>query len=79
MVAVLGYNFLASSAKAKIVNMATNLGALAFFLPSGALLWGLGLVLGLVNMAGGYVGAPDGRHAGQQVHPGGLLVRRRRV
>jgi uncharacterized membrane protein YfcA len=57
MVALLGYNFLASSAKAKIVNMATNLGALAFFLPSGALLWGLGLVLGLVNMAGGYVGA----------------------
>ena len=57
MVALLGYNFLASSAKAKIVNMATNLGALAFFLPSGALLWGLGLVLGLMNMAGGYVGA----------------------
>ena len=56
MVAMLGYNFLAASAKAKIVNMATNLGALAFFLPSGALLWGLGLVLGVANMAGGYVG-----------------------
>jgi uncharacterized membrane protein YfcA len=57
MVVFLGYNFLAASAKAKIVNMATNLGALAFFVPSGHLLWGLGLVLGLANMVGGYLGA----------------------
>lgn len=57
MVTLLGYNFLGASAKAKIVNMATNLGALAFFLPNGALLWGLGLVLGFANMIGGYVGA----------------------
>ena len=57
MVALLGYNFLAASAKAKIVNMATNIGALAFFLPHGSVLWGLGLVLGLANMAGGYIGA----------------------
>ena len=57
MVALLGYNFLAASAKAKIVNMATNLGALAFFLPHGSVLWGLGLVLGFANMVGGYIGA----------------------
>ncbi|CEA07643.1 hypothetical protein BN1051_00963 [Arthrobacter saudimassiliensis] len=57
MVVLLGYNFLAASAKAKIVNMATNIGALAFFLPHGSLLWGLGLVLGLSNMVGGYLGA----------------------
>ncbi|MFJ7748412.1 sulfite exporter TauE/SafE family protein [Arthrobacter sp. NPDC097144] len=57
MVTFLGYNFLAASAKAKIVNMATNLGALAFFLPNGALLWGVGLILGIANMVGGYVGA----------------------
>ncbi|KAD3515374.1 TSUP family transporter [Arthrobacter yangruifuii] len=57
MVTLLGYNFLAASAKAKIVNMATNLGALAFFLPHGSLLWGLGLVLGFANMIGGYLGA----------------------
>ena len=57
MVTLLGYNFLAASAKAKIVNMATNLGARAFFLPNGALLWGIGLILGLANMVGGYIGA----------------------
>ena len=37
--------------------MATNAGALIFFLPHGSLLWGVGLVLGLANMAGGYLGA----------------------
>jgi hypothetical protein len=53
----MGYAFLEASAKAKIVNMATNAGALIFFLPHGSLLWGVGLVLGFSNMAGGYLGA----------------------
>ena len=57
LVAVLGYDFLQGSAKAKIVNLATNLGAIAFFLPSGHILLGLGLILGAANMVGGYVGA----------------------
>lgn len=57
MVMFLGYSFLAASAKAKIVNLATNAGALMFFLPSGHLLWGLGLILGVSNMIGGYIGA----------------------
>ncbi|WP_309070600.1 TSUP family transporter [Arthrobacter sp.] len=57
MVTLLGYSFLGASAKAKIVNMATNFGALVFFLPNGSLLWGVGLILGLANMVGGYVGS----------------------
>jgi len=57
LVSAMGYAFLEASAKAKIVNMATNAGALLFFLPHGSLLWGLGLVLGGANMAGGYLGA----------------------
>lgn len=57
MVTLLGYNFLGASAKAKIVNMATNFGALMFFLPNGSILWGLGLLLGVANMAGGYTGS----------------------
>lgn len=57
LVSAMGYAFLEASAKAKIVNMATNAGALIFFLPHGSLLWGVGLVLGLANMAGGYLGA----------------------
>lgn len=57
LVAVLGYTFLQGSATAKIVNLATNAGALAFFLPSGHLLLGLGALLGVANMVGGYLGA----------------------
>ncbi|MFQ1002684.1 sulfite exporter TauE/SafE family protein [Modestobacter sp. SSW1-42] len=57
MVSLLGYDFLAASAKAKIVNCATNLGALLFFIPHGSVFWGLGLMLGAANMVGGYVGA----------------------
>ncbi|GAA1117596.1 sulfite exporter TauE/SafE family protein [Citricoccus alkalitolerans] len=57
LVAILGYTFLQGSAQAKIVNLFTNLGAIAFFLPSGHILLGLGLVLGVANMVGGYLGA----------------------
>ncbi|GLY15843.1 UPF0721 transmembrane protein [Kineosporia sp. NBRC 101677] len=57
MVSLIGYDFLQASAKAKIVNFATNLGALAFFVPTGAVVWGLGILLGVANLAGGYLGA----------------------
>ena len=57
MVSLLGYAFLDASAKAKIVNCATNLGALLFFVPNGYVYWGLGLLLGAANMVGGYLGA----------------------
>jgi len=57
LVSLLGYDFLHASAQAKIVNVATNLGALLFFVPYGAVFWGLGLVLGAANMLGGYLGA----------------------
>lgn len=57
LVTILGYNFLNSSAQAKVVNVATNLGALLYFAPSGHMLLGLGLLLGAANMAGGYLGA----------------------
>ncbi|WP_369066695.1 TSUP family transporter [Kocuria carniphila] len=57
LVSVLGYSFLAASAKAKIINLATNIGALIVFTANGSILWGLGFVLGISNMLGGYIGA----------------------
>jgi uncharacterized membrane protein YfcA len=56
-VSLLGYAFLQASAKARIVNLATNLGALLVFIPQGAPLWRLGLLMGAANVAGGWVGA----------------------
>lgn len=57
LVALLGYDFLQASAKAKIANVATNLAALAVFVPQGAVLWSLGLLMGAANLVGGYLGA----------------------
>jgi uncharacterized protein len=57
LVAVLGYAFLEASAKAKIVNAATNLGALTVFALQGAPLWTLGLLVGVSNIGGAYLGA----------------------
>jgi uncharacterized membrane protein YfcA len=57
LVGLLGYDFLQGSAKARLANWATNLAALCVFIPQGAVLWKLGLVMGACNLAGGYVGA----------------------
>jgi hypothetical protein len=57
LVALLGYAFLEASAKAKIANVATNLAALAIFIPAGAVMWKVGLLMGLGNLIGGYLGA----------------------
>ena len=57
LVGVLGYAFLEASAKAKIVNAATNLGALVVFALAGAPVWQLGLLMGAANVAGAYLGA----------------------
>ena len=57
LVGLLGYSFLEGSAKARLANWATNLAALCVFVPQGAVLWKVGLVMGLANLAGGYVGA----------------------
>ena len=40
-----------------ITNFATNLAALVIFIPHGAVWWGIGLLMGACNMAGGYLGA----------------------
>lgn len=57
LVGLLGYSFLEASAKARLANWATNLAALVVFVPQGAVLWKVGVVMGLANLCGGYVGA----------------------
>lgn len=57
LVGLMGYDFLQASAKAKLANFATNLGALLLFVPSGAVLWDVGLMMGACNLVGGYLGA----------------------
>lgn len=57
LVGLIGYDFLQASAKAKIVNFATNFGALLLFVPHGSVLWMLGIVVGFANMLGSYIGS----------------------
>jgi uncharacterized membrane protein YfcA len=57
LVGFMGYAFLEASAKAKIANFATNLGALTVFVPGGHVMWKIGGVMAVANIASGYVGA----------------------
>ncbi len=57
LVGLLGYSFLEASAKARLANWATNLAALCVFVPQGVVLWKVGLLMGVCNLAGGYIGA----------------------
>ena len=77
LVGLLGYSFLEASAKARLANWATNLAALCVFVPQGAVLWKVGLVMGVCNLVGGYVGARTAVARGVRLRPG--VLRRRGV
>jgi hypothetical protein len=52
-----GFDFLRASVCAKVVNVATNVAALAFFIPHGQILWQLSLVMAVCNVAGSSLGS----------------------
>jgi uncharacterized protein len=55
--ALLGMDFVGSSATAKFVNAGTNLGALLVFAGGGHVLWRLGLAMAVCNVVGAWFGA----------------------
>lgn len=55
-VGLFGMSFLEASGAAKIVNLATNAAALCYFIPSGSVLWQLGLSMAVFNVVGATVG-----------------------
>ena len=57
LVAILGFAFLSASAIAKVVNVATNLGAIIIFGANGEIIWKVGLTLAFANVAGALIGA----------------------
>jgi uncharacterized membrane protein YfcA len=57
LVGLIGYAFIKASATAKIVNIATNLGAIISFQFTGHIWWKIGLALGIANVAGAIVGS----------------------
>ena len=55
-VRLLGYDFLNASASAKLLNVATNLAAIALFAMKGHVWWKIGLVMAVANVAGSLIG-----------------------
>lgn len=56
-VRLFGMDFLHASASAKIVNAATNAGALLLFAPQGHVLWALAVGMAVCNVAGAQLGS----------------------
>jgi uncharacterized membrane protein YfcA len=55
--AIAGVDFIQASAIAKLVNVATNLGALAVFASGGFVWWRVGVAMAVCNMVGAVLGA----------------------
>ncbi|WP_348693421.1 TSUP family transporter [Duganella fentianensis] len=56
-VRIFGFDFLGASAVAKIVNVACNFAALIWFGYSGHLIWQLGLLMAICQIAGAFIGS----------------------
>lgn len=51
------FDFLTATASSKVINLTTNLAALAYFVPGGHVVWAWALPLAVANLCGGLVGA----------------------
>ena len=56
MIFIYGVDFVHASASSKVVNLATNIGALILFFSAGTVIVPLGLTMALFNMAGAFFG-----------------------
>ncbi|WP_434589237.1 sulfite exporter TauE/SafE family protein [Streptomyces sp. A5-4] len=74
LTAVLHLDLVTASATAKIVNVCTNAGALAMFAYQGTVLWQLGALLAVFNLAGAMAGARMALRKGSEFVRGVLLV-----
>ena len=57
LVSAIGFAFLKASATAKLVNIATNAGAILSFQLTGHIWWQLGLLLAFANVTGAIIGS----------------------
>jgi uncharacterized protein len=56
-IGLFGFSFLAASASAKLVNVATNLSALLYFAYTGQILYHIGIPMAICNIAGSQLGS----------------------
>jgi uncharacterized membrane protein YfcA len=60
IVSLLGYGFRKAAGLGRVLNYASNIGALAYFLGKGQVLWEAGIPMGIAMLAGGWVGSHVG-------------------
>lgn len=65
--AIVGLGLIEATANAKIINLATNLGALISFIIAGKIIYLLAIPLALSNMAGNYLGSHIALTRGEKV------------
>jgi uncharacterized protein len=67
LVAVFGLGLTRAAGHAKVLNLTSNLGALALFIPSGDVLWPAAAAMAVGQLAGGYLGARTGIRFGARI------------
>lgn len=73
LVALFGMGLISATAHTKLLNLASNLAALATLMVGGYVLWKVGLVMAMASVAGGQLGARLAvRVGGRAIRP--LLV-----
>lgn len=69
-VTLLGFGVVRATAHTKLLNFASNIGALAFFAIVGGIVWPIGLVMGLCQFVGAQIGARLAmRHGARLIRP----------
>jgi uncharacterized membrane protein YfcA len=58
------FDFLHASASAKVVNLATNIAALCFFIPNGNVIFQIALAMAVMNICGAITGVKLAMHYG---------------
>ena len=62
-----GFGLLKATAHTKLLNFASNIGSLVIFIPSGAMWWGVGIGMGLAQVAGASLGARMAMRVGSRL------------
>jgi uncharacterized membrane protein YfcA len=66
-IALFGLGVTRAAANTKFVNLASNIGALALFIPSGDVVWPIAVCMALGQLVGGYLGALTGIRFGARL------------
>jgi hypothetical protein len=66
-IALFGLGVTRAAANTKFLNLASNLGALALFIPSGDVVWPIAATMAVGQIAGGYLGALTGIRFGARL------------